>query len=405
VTGSVAQNELWGGGIQIVRSDAEVDGNWITGNQATLGGGLYVEGDSGSPTAFAPVITNNVISGNAAASAAGAMAVYYGGPGWKLRHNTIADNTSAGATGGVQIVASQSIEISSNVVSGNTGASAIVADGFAISDAPGLVLDHNDVHGNANGNWSAPDPTGSNGNISLPPGYANAGAGDYSPALGSPLVDAGADPASPPRDEAGRPRPLEGDGLAPSRADIGALERVVADADGDGVPNATDKCPYVADPAQSDSDGDGAGDLCDACQGAGARDSDRDGVCDREIFNLGNPANECSIRELAERLSAIYESLVRRSARYRAPRLEAQDAAGHYGAGYQDIVRRRPSIAKARRLLHWEPRVGLDAALERTFRAFLEEWPAAEAEPVRDAPAPRARSTRRAPASRSRTHA
>jgi len=132
---------------------------------------------------------------------------------------------------------------------------------------------------------------------------------------------------------------------------------------------------------------------------------DRDGVCDREIFNLGNPANECSIRELAERLSAIYESLVRRSARYRAPRLEAQDAAGHYGAGYQDIVRRRPSIAKARRLLHWEPRVGLDAALERTFRAFLEEWPAAEAEPVRDAPAPRARSPRRAPASRSRTHA
>jgi nucleoside-diphosphate-sugar epimerase len=138
---------------------------------------------------------------------------------------------------------------------------------------------------------------------------------------------------------------------------------------------------------------------------------DRDGVCDREIFNLGNPGNECSIRELAERLSAIYESLVRRSKRYRAPRLEAQDAAGHYGTGYQDIVRRYPSIAKAQRLLHWEPRVGLDAALERTFRAFLEEWPEAEAaparepEPLRDAPAPRARSTRRTPPTRSRTHA
>jgi nucleoside-diphosphate-sugar epimerase len=138
---------------------------------------------------------------------------------------------------------------------------------------------------------------------------------------------------------------------------------------------------------------------------------DRDSVCDREIFNLGNPDNECSIRELAERLSAIYGTLMRRSARYRAPRLEAQDAAGHYGAGYQDIVRRRPSIAKARRLLHWEPRVGLDKALEQTFRAFLEEWSASEAtaarEPAtpRDAPPPGARGSRRAPAPPSRTHA
>jgi hypothetical protein len=37
-----------------------------------------------------------------------------------------------------------------------------------------------------------------------------------------------------------------------------------ADADGDGVPDATDNCPAVANPDQADADGDGAGDACDA---------------------------------------------------------------------------------------------------------------------------------------------
>ncbi len=35
------------------------------------------------------------------------------------------------------------------------------------------------------------------------------------------------------------------------------------DEDGDGVPDACDDCPHVADPAQVDTDGDGVGDACD----------------------------------------------------------------------------------------------------------------------------------------------
>ena len=37
------------------------------------------------------------------------------------------------------------------------------------------------------------------------------------------------------------------------------------DADGDGVPDARDNCPTVANPDQRDSDGDGIGDACDPC--------------------------------------------------------------------------------------------------------------------------------------------
>ena len=40
-----------------------------------------------------------------------------------------------------------------------------------------------------------------------------------------------------------------------------------ADADGDGVPDAQDNCPTVANSDQKDSDGDGVGDACDQCAG------------------------------------------------------------------------------------------------------------------------------------------
>lgn len=40
---------------------------------------------------------------------------------------------------------------------------------------------------------------------------------------------------------------------------------IPADSDGDGIDDAVDVCPDVADPAQADSDGDGTGDACDRC--------------------------------------------------------------------------------------------------------------------------------------------
>src|SRR5690348_5557014 len=35
------------------------------------------------------------------------------------------------------------------------------------------------------------------------------------------------------------------------------------DEDGDGIDDACDDCPHIADPSQIDSDGDGVGDVCD----------------------------------------------------------------------------------------------------------------------------------------------
>ena len=56
--------------------------------------------------------------------------------------------------------------------------------------------------------------------------------------------------------------------LAPGGlCDAGAVERSpdpVLDADGDGVLDAGDNCPSVANPGQDDVDGDALGDACDA---------------------------------------------------------------------------------------------------------------------------------------------
>jgi len=51
----------------------------------------------------------------------------------------------------------------------------------------------------------------------------------------------------------------------------------LADADGDGIPDAADDCPTTPDPAQRDTDHDGVG---DACQAGGPPDTDGDGIPD-----------------------------------------------------------------------------------------------------------------------------
>ncbi len=68
------------------------------------------------------------------------------------------------------------------------------------------------------------------------------------------------------------------------------LERSVGggcvDSDEDGICDAEDNCPQVANPGQADGDGDGVGDVCDNCPGdANPDQSNRDGdangdVCD-----------------------------------------------------------------------------------------------------------------------------
>ncbi len=100
--------------------------------------------------------------------------------------------------------------------------------------------------------------------------------------------------------------------------------------------------------------------------------ANRNGCADGRIFNLGNPANDCSIRDLAGILADLFSQHPAGRKRS-APEIVEVDARQYYGEGYQDIRTRTPSIARAKEALGWEPVVGLREALARTLAAFIEE--------------------------------
>ena len=94
------------------------------------------------------------------------------------------------------------------------------------------------------------------------------------------------------------------------------------------------------------------------------------GVCDRQIFNVGSPENELSIRELAERMRALYDRKFRKPGQ-RLPDIVEVDSRDFYGEGYEDSDRRIPDITKAWTLLGWRPKYDLDETIERSMAGFV----------------------------------
>jgi len=90
-----------------------------------------------------------------------------------------------------------------------------------------------------------------------------------------------------------------------------------------------------------------------------------------EIFNLGNPRNDVSIRDLARAIAAAYRAQRPDAPR---PRLRRVAAAKLYGAGYDDSIVRIPSIAKAERPLGWRPRLPLAEMLPPIVADYLARY-------------------------------
>ena len=78
--------------------------------------------------------------------------------------------------------------------------------------------------------------------------------------------------------------------------------------------------------------------------------------CHGQIFNLGNPANDTSIAELAALLAAAYRGQTPGAV---PPRLREVSAQELYGEGYDDCDQRLPDISKARTRLGFAPAVPL----------------------------------------------
>ncbi len=103
----------------------------------------------------------------------------------------------------------------------------------------------------------------------------------------------------------------------------------------------------------------------------------RDGKAAGRIYNIGNPANNYSIRELAAMMlevAAAYPEYREQAARVSVVETTAD---AYYGKGYQDVQNRVPKIDNTRADLDWSPQVAMPEALRRIFAHYRNQMGAA----------------------------
>lgn len=95
------------------------------------------------------------------------------------------------------------------------------------------------------------------------------------------------------------------------------------------------------------------------------------GVASRRIFNIGNPANCASIRDLANLMIEVASEFPALRERAQGTRIETVTSANYYGKYYQDIQLRVPAIEAAREHLGWSPRTDLRDAVRKTIDYYV----------------------------------
>jgi nucleoside-diphosphate-sugar epimerase len=103
----------------------------------------------------------------------------------------------------------------------------------------------------------------------------------------------------------------------------------------------------------------------------------RNGCATRKIFNVGNPRNNYSVRELAEQLLKLAAEYPEYRGNAAKVKLVDTTAGEYYGKGYQDVANRVPKIDNTRSELGWEPKVTMREALQQIFEAYRGQLPAA----------------------------
>ncbi len=98
--------------------------------------------------------------------------------------------------------------------------------------------------------------------------------------------------------------------------------------------------------------------------------ANKSGIASGKIFNIGNPRNNISVRELAESMVKLALDYPEYRAAARKVRIIKTTAERYYGRGYQDVQNRVPRIDNTMRELHWRPRVGMKEALRRIYDAY-----------------------------------
>ncbi|HVQ60751.1 MAG TPA: bifunctional UDP-4-keto-pentose/UDP-xylose synthase [Burkholderiales bacterium] len=93
-------------------------------------------------------------------------------------------------------------------------------------------------------------------------------------------------------------------------------------------------------------------------------------VATGKIYNIGNPRNNYSVKELAGMMLKLALEYPEYRDNAKKVRLVNTTAAQYYGKGYQDVQNRVPLISQTTRDLGWKPQVAMRQALKHIFDAY-----------------------------------
>ena len=111
----------------------------------------------------------------------------------------------------------------------------------------------------------------------------------------------------------------------------------------------------------------------DAMEAVGRIVLDQSGATAQQIFNIGNPANEISVKGFAGMMLDIF--VERHWDRHSPlPKIVNVSHEEFFGEGYEDCDRRIPDVTKARTLLGWEPRWSLRDLIAATMDDYVASY-------------------------------
>lgn len=96
----------------------------------------------------------------------------------------------------------------------------------------------------------------------------------------------------------------------------------------------------------------------------------KNGVAKGRIYNIGNPVNSYSVKQLADMMLEIAAQIPEYRDSAKRVKLLDVKADDYYGKGYQDVENRVPNVDHTRKELGWEPKVDMKTALRKIFEFY-----------------------------------
>jgi nucleoside-diphosphate-sugar epimerase len=96
----------------------------------------------------------------------------------------------------------------------------------------------------------------------------------------------------------------------------------------------------------------------------------QDGVANGKIYNIGNPKNNHSVRDLANQMLTIARSIPEYAKTANDVKIVETTSGAYYGEGYQDVQNRVPAIDNTMSELGWKPSINMSDALKNIFEAY-----------------------------------